>query len=123
MRSWFFIVAVFVATPAFAQGTDGYFHVSTVASGDLATQCASKPEASLTGDFCVGYITAVLDTLSTNEIICPGPGFSTLQAVVIGRRHLAQHPEQWSEPPSRILTTAFKAVFPCQRRGRLDKGH
>lgn len=116
MRMWLSVLAVFVTTSAHAQGSDGYIYVSTVKSAELASQCATEAETSLTGDFCTGYLVAVLDTLSTNKIICPGPGFSTIQAVVIGRRYLAGHPEQWSYHPSWILSKAYKSAFACRKR-------
>lgn len=113
VHSWLFVLAAFFASPASAKAADGYTYASSMETGILARECASKPETDLRVDMCVAYILGVYDALAMSEKICPGPGSSTLQAVVIGRRRLASDPADWSRSAAFLIGGAFKRAFPC----------
>ena len=110
------VLALLIATPSHAQGADSYIHASTMETAVLARQCAVTQETSLVADMCVSYILGVYDALSTSRVICPGPGSSTLQAVVIGRRRLAENPADWSKSAAFLIGTSLKKAFPCPKR-------
>ena len=116
MRRLICVLAMLIATLSHAKGADGYIHGSTMETAVLARQCAVKQETSLEADMCVSYILGVYDALSTSRVICPGPGSSTLQAVVIGRRRLAENPADWSKSAAFLIGASLKRAFPCPKR-------
>lgn len=113
-----FGVAAAAALPASAQASDGYVHTSTMETAVLARECAADIETDLSAKMCVSYVLGVYDAMSTFGAICPGPGSSTLMAVVIGRRALAANPADWDKGAAFLLGQAFKRAFPCRTRSR-----
>ena len=86
--------------------------LSTVSTSFLAEQCA-RPAVPLEMNGCNAYIVAAFDQLSLTGAVCPSAGFSTEQAIGVGRRYVREHPEAWQAPPSVLLRAAFRQVFPC----------
>lgn len=79
-------------------------------------QACQRSHEPLEEDQCSGYILATFDALSRTRRICPPVNIEggSLQAVIIGRRYLAAHPEKWSAGPSFVLEDAFREAFPCK---------
>jgi hypothetical protein len=90
-------------------------HLSTVTAPEVSEACG-RPRDLLAGDFCAGYIVGVWDALSLSGAVCGVEGFSTEQAVAVGRKYLGDHPERWNTPPVVLLRDAFTATFPCPAR-------
>ena len=83
----------------------------------LVQSCRAM-KSELEANFCSGFAVGVLDTLSLTYAICVRRDFSTPQATAIARRYLEQHPENWDQAPSKLLTDAFMAAFPCRASQR-----
>jgi hypothetical protein len=108
-----FALLVFVNASAEAQQA---VHVSTVETRLLAQACdATAGKDPLDANVCTGYLLGSFDQMSFAHLICPPDGFSTQQAMAIGRKYLKDNPEKWHLHPAFLLREAFSGSFPCRR--------
>lgn len=67
-----------------------------------------------------GYTTAVFDTLSRHEIICP-LSYSSIpiprqQVLAIAAKYLLNEPEKWNYSASFLIEESFIKTFPCKKK-------
>lgn len=67
----------------------------------------------LKSNVCTGYLLGTYDSMVAAGLICPGANASTLQALAIGRKFLADNPEAWDKLAASVVGAAYKRAFPC----------
>ena len=88
------------------------FYTSGVTGSQIATLCqATTDNKNVNG--CTAYSLGVYDALSQQAVICGGSVVTIEQIVAVSKKAFADHPEDWSKPPSFLIGAAFKKAFPC----------
>lgn len=90
--------------------------LSSTRMGRLAQACEGAA-TDLRESYCTGFILGAFDALSIAGAICPSAAeATTISAIAATRKYIADHPEEWSEPPIAIVMRALEKTFPCRRK-------
>jgi len=96
------LTALVVATGFFAISGNELYQNCTAASG------------SLQAIFCVGYVTAVSDSLISQRLMCAPEGAQVGQAMDVIVDYLRAHPEQRQRSGYSLAELALVGAFPCK---------
>jgi len=114
-RRWLCIMVALCASwavvaPASAQFYDGNKLVEHLREFERGER--SDPNSNYyAGGIYVGYVLGVFDTI--NSSLCRSGNVSVRLPLVVAK-YLNEHPEQWSQPASVLVTRALRGAFPCK---------
>ncbi len=89
------------------------FYPSGIQGAQVATSCQAATDNTAIS-LCSSYALGVFDAMAEQNLICSDRETTIAQIVAVGKKELADHPEDWSKPPSWVLGRAFKRAFPCR---------
>jgi hypothetical protein len=129
MKRWIAIVALFIATPAYAQSDTAsgtMFLPSCLAATDIVQgkrPAADSVEAATQlrkAAICFGAVTAIMNLeplFKADYAACPPAGskVTSAQVVLIVTDYLKKHPEQLQNNFHQLAVTALAAAWPCSK--------
>ncbi len=72
------------------------------------------PELAMDIAYYSGFVNGV--ALSTLGIAwCPREAFSMAQIWSVAAKFLAEHPQQWNQPPATLVALGLASAYPCKR--------
>ena len=103
----YLLLALFLTSTAIAEPFTGNV---------LKEQCTNveASELDVLSAWCIGYVSGALEVSWTSGKLCPPANVTRLQATLIVKKWLSDHPDMLNYPTDILVLVALKKAFPCK---------
>lgn len=103
MKSYIFLLLLFISSGAFAD----------FVSGNALNNWSNEKDSTYIKGLFGGYVIGIVDT-ADGLLFCIPNGATAGQLSAVVKKHLQQNPEDWNKGASDIVILSLEKAFPCK---------